>query len=128
MERWKVYEEIKTYIRHIYRFSGEGQECTVFFYDKTKRKYALHFDFVFDARYAIEDAFCSRVARRPWTDLGTSTGIYIVEDSDYLKYFEEQNCGVYQVNSFQHFILFDTIDTGIEVLTKGLPVLSELID
>jgi hypothetical protein len=129
MERWNVYEKIKTYIRRIYRFSVGDHECTVFFYDKTERKYALHFGLIVDFRRVIDKAFSGRTAS--WAEAGPEqkNSVYIAEDSDYKKYFADQCCGIYPfVDDIRHFVLIDAMNTGIEVLADGDPVLSEIGD
>jgi hypothetical protein len=128
MEIWQAYEKEKIQIEHIYRFAGGDRECVIFFSDKTKRKYSLYFDLIVDFRYAIENAFLGREAN--WTEPKPEkrVSIFVVENSDYLKYFECQTGGTFPADGIRHFILFDSIDTGIEVLAEGDPVLTELID
>jgi hypothetical protein len=124
MERWYAYEKIRVQIKKIYPFSGGDGKCTVFFSEeKTKREYALRFEDIVDFRYAIENAFCKRSAGRPWSD--SLASIYTVEDSDYLKFFLNQD-GVLPVNGIRHFLLVDGFDTGIEILAYGDPVLTEI--
>jgi hypothetical protein len=50
----------------------------------------------------------------------------VVKDSEYLKYFEKQSEGVFPMDGIRHFILFDAVDTGIEILASYDPVLVEL--
>jgi hypothetical protein len=130
MERWYAYEKIQVQIERICEASGGDHECTIFFFNEKKRKYALHFSIVFDLRYANEAAFGSRVAKQPWPDPAVMAGIYTVEDSDYLKFFEDQTSGtVPWLENIRHFILFDTIDTAIELLAyRDDPVLIEIAE
>ncbi|MDR1229934.1 MAG: hypothetical protein LBK61_00890 [Spirochaetaceae bacterium] len=128
MERWLAYEKEKFQIEHIDRFTGGNQEITIFFSDKKRVKYALHFDLIIDFRYTVEDTFCHRAAQRPWTESEQSACVYVVEDSDYLKFFKEQSAGIFPIDGIRHFIVFDAIDTAIELLAEGNPVLTEVID
>jgi hypothetical protein len=125
MEKWYAYEKMQVQIEHIYRFSCAGRECAIFFSDKKERKYALRFRF-FDFRYAIENAFLGRPANWEATDSDRMTHIYAAEDSGYIKYFEEQCGKTFPVDGIRHLLLFDRIDTGIEILTDSDPVLTEI--
>jgi hypothetical protein len=128
METWYAYKKEKFQIEHIYRFTGGDQECTIFYLDKKKRKYALYFDCIIDFRYTVEDAFCNRSAQEPWTAPSEGASVLTVEDSDYLKFFEDQSAGIFPTDGIRHFIIFDDIDTAIELLAEGDPVLTELVD
>jgi hypothetical protein len=126
MEKRYAYDKIKIKIELIDRFQGGNQECTIFFSDKMKKKYALCFDPIFDFRYAIENAFIDRLANWAKTESGLYASICEVEDSDYLKCFEYQCSGTFPTDGIRHFTVFDAIDTGIEVLTSTDPVLYEM--
>ena len=60
MEKWIAYKRINLQIELIYSFVGGSQELRVFFQDMKKSKSILHFDDVWDFRYAIENAFIDR--------------------------------------------------------------------
>jgi hypothetical protein len=126
MEKRYAYDKIKIDIELIDRFSGGNQECNIFFSDKKKKKYMLHFEPIFDFRYAIENAFIDRFANWAKTESGPYVSIREVEDSDYLKYFEDQCSGTFPTDGIRHFTVFDAIDTGIEVLASEDPVLYEI--
>jgi hypothetical protein len=130
MEKWYAYEKIQVQVEHIYGVFGGGRECTIFFSDKENRKYVLHSRIVFDFRYTIKTAFCNRVAKRLGQD--SVAGIYTVEDSDYLKFFEDHTSGTIPIpwlDDLRHFILFDAVNTGIELLVdNGSLVLTEIGD
>ena len=80
-----------------------------------KSKSILHFDDVWDFRYAIENAFIDRCynmrRQKVWTE---DNSIYIVKNSEYIKYFENQVSGTRQIDELKHFLIFDTLDTGLE--------------
>jgi hypothetical protein len=125
MERWIAYEKIQIKIEEIYPFSVGDGKCTIFFSEKkAKRKYALCFEHIVDFRYAVENAFLGRPASKIESDIIAS--IYVAEDSDYIKYFERQCGKIFPADGIRHFLLFDVIDTGIEILAYGDPVLTEI--
>lgn len=123
MEKWNLYERIKIQIELIESFSGGNRECVVNFVDKQNRKGRLTFTNVFDFRYAIENAFIDRFSNIPKSIHGKNS-IYIVDESDYKSDFENQVSGTIPVENIRHFIIFDVIDTGIEILTDQDPILS----
>ena len=125
MEKWITYQKVKIQIELIDYFVGGNQELKVFFTDKEKNKWMLYFNLVWDFRYAIENAFIDRCYRMrqykgAWTE---ESSIYIVEDSEYISYFENQVSGTRPKDELKHFLIFDEIDTGLEILTTKEPVL-----
>lgn len=123
MEKWNLYEKIKIKIELIESFSGGNRECAINFTDEQKIKGKLTFDNIFDFRYAIENAFIDRFYKVPKSVLGKNS-IYIVENSDYKKEFEFQASGTIPLDNIRHFVIFDAIDTGIEILTDRDPKVS----
>ena len=126
MEKWHTYKNINVQIELIDYFVGGNQELKVYFTDKEKNKWVLYFDFVWDFRYAIENAFIHRCAdmrqqKDAWTE---DSSVYIVENSEYIKYFENQISGTCPIDGLKHFLVFDEIDTGLEILTNKEPILS----
>jgi len=124
VEKWNLYESIEVEIELIESFSGGNRECTVYFVDKQNRKGKLAFTNVFDFRYAIENAFIDRFSNIPQNIHGKNS-IYIVGESDYKSNFENQVSGTIPVDNIRHFVIFDVIDTGIEILTNQDPILSK---
>ena len=128
MENWNAYNKFKMRIELITQFVGGNQELVIYFDDKEKKKWKIYFDFVWDFRYAIENAFIDRCYNMrqqegAWTE---DNSIYIVENSEYIKYFENQISGTYPTNKLKHFLIFDEIDTGIEILTNKEPIIIEI--
>ena len=118
MEKWHNYKKNEIQIEIINCFEGGNRELNVFFTNTKNEKQKLYFDFVFDFRYAIENAFLNRDFFRK-----EYSSIYIVENSDYIKYFSNQVCGTYSIENLNHYIIFDSIDSGLEILTTKEPVL-----
>ena len=78
---------------------------------------------VWDMRVAIENAFLARVLKR---NLNRNSSILLVENSEYIDYFERQICGTYPTDELKHYIIFDKTDTVIEVLMLEEPDLLEV--
>lgn len=131
IEKWHAYKKLNVEIEFIDHFVGGNQELRVFFTDEQRaiegentEKYELFFDSVWDFRYSIENGF---IGRCPEMDhIGSRavyTSIYLVENSKYIKYFEQQVSSTRPIDDLKHFIIFDGIDTGIEVLSNAEPIL-----
>lgn len=121
MEIWHTYNNMNIQIELIDHFIGGNQEIKIFFVDNVKKKWMLYFDFVLDFRYAIENAFLNRdFCRRE------QASVYIVENSEYISYFENQIAGTRPVDELKHFLIFDIVDTGLEILTSKPPILQEV--
>ncbi len=124
VEKWITYHNIGQQIELIEHFEGGNQELKVYFIDNEKRKWLLRFDLVWDFRYAIENAFIDRcyTMERNKTRLEYSS-IYMVDNSEYISYFKKQISGSLPTDELKHFLIFDKIDTGLEILTMKEPVL-----
>lgn len=128
MEKWHAYEKIKLKIEIVDYFIGGNQEIKIYLTDKDKNKWLLYFDFVWDFRFAIENAFIDRCAlmrqhKDTWIE---DSSIYEVENSEYIKYFENQVSGTLPIKNLKHYLIFDVIDTGLEILSSEEPILSRL--
>ena len=124
MEKWLAYRHFDKEIELIDRFEGGNQRLWVYFTDTEKKKWVLFFDFTWDFRYAIEFAFigrCYNMEKNRARDGFRS--VYLVEDSEYIKYFANQAAGTVPTDTLKHFLIFDQIDTGLEILTPDEPVL-----
>ena len=117
--------DVIMHIELIELISGGNQEFEVLFLTKDQEKYKLVFDFVWDMRYSIENAsierFCRFRERLPEGII--DNGIYRVEDSEYIKYFEKQVDGTMPINELKHYIISDGTDTILDVLTTKEPKL-----
>ena len=112
-------------IESIDKVSGGNQFYEVFFVSSEKIKYKIIFDFVWDFRCSIENAYIGRAAQFCHNEREKSS-VLLVKDSVYVKYFEEQMSGTRPINEIKNYILFDSIDTIIEVLTLKEPVLMKI--
>ena len=109
--------------------SGSNQYFEIFFSTPKKERYKLIFDGVWDMRYSIEatavDRFCEFRECLP-TGL-IDNNVYIVENSEYIKYFERQVAGLLPVDELTHYIVDDRTDTILDILTdRHKPVLIPL--
>ena len=112
-------------IESIDKVSGGNQFYEIFFVSSQRIKYKLIFDFVWDLRCSIENAYLERASKFCHNEKEKSS-VLIVKDSDYVKYFEEQVSGTRPINEIKNYILFDSVDTVIEVLTSKEPVLMKI--
>jgi hypothetical protein len=54
--------------------------------------------------------------------------IYTVDNSKYIKYFNNQILELLPTNDLKHFIILDETDTCIELLANCEPILYEVVD
>ena len=102
-----------------------NQMCEVFFTSTNKIKYKIIFDFVWDFRCSIENAYIDRFSKFCHEEKKKSS-ILIINNSNYIKYFEEQVSGTLPISELKNYILFDAVDTIVELLTLKEPVLMEI--
>ncbi|WP_124101379.1 hypothetical protein [Ruminococcus sp. Marseille-P6503] len=117
------YPEIKT----ITSVKVLQREAKIYFDDFENNKYEIYFPNVFDFRQCVEAAFISRVFKlKSKSDIKFS--IYLVENSDWIINFIKSTDGVYgeDKDDYKHFILFESTDTRIEVITNSLPQIFKL--
>ena len=98
---------------------GGDQEFEIIFYTRNKEKYKMVFDHVWDMRYSIEEASIERFYqfRKHLKEGIKESSVYLVEDSEYIKYFEKQVSGTRPINKLKHYIVSDDIDTTLDILT-----------
>lgn len=103
--------------------SGGNEYFEVTYSTKEKEKYKIVFDSVWDMRYSIENASIERFCRfRECLPEGIiDSGVYIVEDSEYIKYFERQVDGTMPIGELKHYIIRDSVDTTLDILTTKEP-------
>ena len=102
-----------------------NQMCEVFFTSTNKIKYKIIFDFVWDFRCSIENAYIDRYSKFCHKEKKKSS-ILVINNSNYIKYFEEQVSGTLPISELKNYILFDAVDTIVELLTLKEPVLMEI--
>ena len=105
------------------KISGGNRVFEIEFTSDDKKKYKFYLDDVWDMRIAVENAFLEREWRR---NVEQTSSILLVQNSEYIKYFEGQICETYPTDELKHYILFDKIDTVIEFLTLKEPVLTRV--
>jgi len=118
---------IITDIEMIEDISGGNQYFEIVFSAKDKIKYKVILEHVWDLRCSIENASTERFCRfRETMQEGlVSSNVYGVENSEYIKYFENQISGTRPTNELKHYILHDNVDSIIDVLTVEKPILAK---
>jgi hypothetical protein len=124
MEQWSNYSKIHIDIESIEQIVYGCQECEVRIIDSNKRTGRIVFDHVYDLRCSIEDGFLLRFDSIP-VDILRNNSIHVVNNSEYIAYFDRQAVGVVPVSEmgFRHYVIFDALDTGIEILATCEPTL-----
>lgn len=112
-------------IESIDKIVAGNQLYEVYFTTTDQVCYKIVFDFVWDFRCSIENAYLERSSKFCHNEKERSS-ILSVQNSNYVKYFEEQVSGTRPINEIKSFILFDCVDTIIEVLTIKEPVLVKI--
>ncbi|MGI6668348.1 MAG: hypothetical protein ACOX4M_02600 [Acetivibrionales bacterium] len=113
-------------IEEIELISGANQEFEVLLMTKDKKKYKIVFNYVLgyeilNRKCFYIDRFCN--FRKNMSENLIDNSIFIVENSEYVKYFKNQVSGTIPVDNITHYILFDKVDTIIDVLTAKEPIL-----
>jgi hypothetical protein len=117
--------EIILDIELIEKISGGNQRFEISFTTQAKDEYVLIFDFVWDMRYSIENGYIDRFYKFI-RDVQEVSSVLLVENSDYIKYFENQVSGTRPIDDIKNYIIYDSIDTVIEILTIQAPTLIKL--
>lgn len=112
-------------IESIDRIAAGNQLYEVFFTTTNQIKYKIVFDFVWDFRCAIENAYIDRFSKFCHNEKEKSS-ILLIQNSNYVKYFEGQVSGTRPIGGLKNYILFDCVDTIIELLTRKEPVLIKI--
>lgn len=124
-----VNHKYNLYIDHIYNISGSDQKFEIFFTSKTDRcRYKLVFDYVFDMRYSIENGFIERFfqLKKNKSENLTLNSMYIVENSEYVRFFHEQSSYTREKVLLKDYIIFDDIDTVVELISAHEPILVKI--
>jgi hypothetical protein len=112
-------------IEVIEMLSGANQYFEVVFSTKEEEKYKIIFDFVWDMRYSIENGYIDRFSKFI-RNQGKDSCVFLIENSEYIKYFERQASGTRPMDGVKNYILFDKVDTVIEILTIKEPKLVKI--
>lgn len=121
LENCKFIIDIET----IDRIMSGNQLYEIYFTSTNKIKYKFVFNFVWDFRCSIENAYIDRFTKFCHNEKEKSS-ILLIKNSNYVKYFEKQVSGTRPINEIKNYILFDRVDTIIEVLTLEEPVLIKI--
>lgn len=112
-------------IESIDKIAAGNQLYEVFFTTTNHIKYKIVFDFVWDFRCSIENAYIERSSKFCHNEKEKSS-ILLIQNSNYVKYFEEQVSGTRPISELKNYILFDYVDTIVELLTLKEPVLIKI--
>ncbi|MDE7367988.1 MAG: hypothetical protein K2N24_11595 [Lachnospiraceae bacterium] len=111
-------------IESINKISGGNQYYEIIFSSPDKTRYKITFDCVWDIRCSIENAYIERSSHFLHGEKEKSS-ILLIENSNYVKYFEKQVSGTRPIEELKNYILFDSVDTVIELLTIKEPVITQ---
>jgi len=96
----------------------EGLRLEIVFSTTDKKRHKFIFDGVLDIRCSIENASIDRFCefRKCLTGGIIDNSVYVVEDSEYIKYFEHQVSGTHSIDELNHYIVSDNLDTIVDIL------------
>lgn len=114
-------------IEWIENVSGGDRFFEVAFSTKDKKKYKIILKHVWDMRWSIENASIDRFCafRKNLPEGMTNSSVYLVENSEYIKYFENQVSGTRPIDELKHYIFLDKTDNILYVLTVESPIVVE---
>lgn len=104
------------------KITGGNQIYEVYFTSTNNIKYKLVFDYVWDFRCSIENAYIDRATKFSHKEIKKSS-VLLIQNSEYIKYFERQVSGTRPTDEIKNYILFDSVDTIIEFLVLKEPIL-----
>lgn len=125
MEKVISYDKLNLDIEFIEEFKGGNREFEIYFSDSVRNKFKLQFNNVLDIRYSVENGFIDRISNMP-VDILENNRIFVLTDSSYFNNFAIQISGTIPTENIKHYLLFDRVDTGIELLTTSEPILKKL--
>jgi len=97
-------------------------------FTKDEERYRFVFDSICCIRYSIENASLTRFLefRNFLPENIVHNCVYIVMESDYIGYFLKHVDDKAQIDGLMHYIIYDNMDTKIDVLTNKRPVLIKI--
>ncbi len=112
-------------VEHITSASVLQGEAKIHFENFDKICYELHFPIVYDFRQCVEVAFIARKFEGNTEDR-RKYSVFLVENSEWIKSFISSSDGVYGYNEgeYLHYIIYDAIDTIIEIIATKPPLFS----
>lgn len=114
-------------IELIDKIVGGSQFYEVYFTATNKEKYKISFDCVWDIRSAIENAYIQRNYEFQ-DNTQKKSSILLIQDSKTMQEFEKNVSGTRPTTNLKNYIIFDTVDTVIEILTEKEPILSPILE
>lgn len=104
-------------------------EARIYVDDFDKNSYELHFPDVFDFRQCVEAAFIARKFDDK-EDNRRMYSVFLVKNSELIKSFITNSDGAYgdSENEYRHYIIYDAIDTIIEIITTATPTIARKND
>lgn len=109
-------------IKSIDKIAGGNQSYEVYFTSIDEIRYKIVFDFVWDFRCSIENAYIERTSKFCHKEKKKSS-VLLIQDSNFVKYFEDQVSGTRPIEAIKNYILFDSVDTVVELLTLKEPII-----
>ena len=115
-------------IEQITNISGADQYFEVTFSAKNGMEFKIIFDQVWDMRWSIENASIERFCnfREFQQEELIKNSIYVVEDSEYIGYFEKQVSGTRPIDKLRHFIIYDNVNTTLDILSNRGPTILKI--
>jgi len=116
-------------ILEIEHIVSDSQYFEIFFSTVDGERYKFIFNRVWDMRYSIENASIDRFCkfRKCLPEGIIDTCVYVVKNSDYIKYFEQQVSGTLPTDELTHYIVSDRTDTTLDILANYYkPVLVQI--
>jgi hypothetical protein len=114
-------------IERILDFCGGDQRCQVVVGNPSGESWLITFSGILDFRYVVKSTLLLRGATRP-SGLLRSSGMFVVDNSEYLEYYKEISHPLYLVKEWaaEHYVILDKAGADIEVLSCDVPVLLKL--
>ena len=109
-------------IDSIDKLESSDQNCEIYITTIGGAKAKIVFKQVWDCRFAIENAFRDRASKIIHHEHEKSS-VLLITDSKYIRYFEKEVSGTRPIRRLKDYILFDNIDTVVEILSNEEPVL-----
>ena len=108
----------------IEKITGGNRTYQIEFKTSDGKSYLLDFPNVWDIRCMIENAcfdrkFCHQEQFK--------SRILLVQNSTYMEYFKRQISGTYPTDGLKDYLIYDKVDTIVEVLAIEDPTLTEIV-
>lgn len=107
-------------IREIEGFNGGNQKLSLRVRTDNNQLIVIKFDCIWDMRYSIENGYIDRYSNF-LRDIEKESSVLVVENSKYIKYFDEQVSGTRPTDKLVNYIINDSTDTVIEILSLEKP-------